>query len=147
MQVSCQCGNIKFTTPTPRPTKVYHCHCLECRLQSASAFGTTAIFPASPLFPLSPDLAAKLKVWSRETDTGRHMDCYFCPECGVRTIHRIKNKDGSERETVSIKGGVIEGLDWRGAAHIFCRSAVVDVPEEAERWDAEPGEGMMNRKT
>jgi hypothetical protein len=147
MNVSCQCGYVTFKTPTAQPLAIYHCHCLECRKQSASAFGTTVLFPATPLFPLAPDLAAKLKVWTRPTDAGNSMDCYFCPECGVRLMHRVKNADGSWRQTISLKGGVLEDLDWStaGAKHIFCRSAVVDLPDDAEKWEAEP-DGMVARK-
>ena len=140
MEVTCQCGAVTFQTPTPKPLELYHCHCLECRAQSASAYGTSAIYPAAPLFPLADGLRAKLKVWSRDADSGNVVDCYFCPECGVRLMHRIRNKAGVERDTVSIKGGVIRGLEWTGAKHIFCTRAVVDIPEEAEKWDGEPME-------
>jgi hypothetical protein len=74
------------------------------------------------------------------------MDCYFCNECGVRVMHRIKGPDGVERETVSIKGGLVQGLDWKGAAHIYTRSAVVPVPEGVERWEAAPAE-MAGRRS
>lgn len=67
------------------------------------------------------------------------MDCYFCKICGVRVFHRIRKPDGIERDTVSVKGGCIEGLDWSGAKHIFTRSAVVPIPEGAEQWEAAPG--------
>ena len=45
MNVACQCDNITFTTPLPQPLAVYICHCDECRRQSSSAFGCSAIFP------------------------------------------------------------------------------------------------------
>lgn len=61
------------------------------------------------------------------------MDCYFCKECGTRVLHRIREADGRERETVSIKGGCVEGLDFRGARHIYVESAVVDLPEGVEQ--------------
>lgn len=66
------------------------------------------------------------------------MDCYFCKNCGVRVFHRIRNPDGTERETISVKGGCVEGLDWTGAKHIFARSAVFPIPEGAERYEAGP---------
>jgi len=53
-------------------------------------------------------------------------------------MHRSREADGQERETVSIKGGVIEGLRWDGAKHIYTRSAVVEVPPNAERWETTP---------
>ncbi|GAB1316955.1 CENP-V/GFA domain-containing protein [Madurella fahalii] len=140
MEVTCQCAFITFTTPTPSPIAVYHCHCIECRLQSASAFGTSAIFPAAGLFPLRPDLAESLAVWTRPSNEGRTMDCYFCKRCGTRLIHRIRDADGKERDTVSIKGGCVKGLEWKGAAHIYARSAVVEIPKGVTTWEGPPGE-------
>lgn len=146
MDVKCQCGAVHFRTSTPAPIDLYHCHCLECRKQSASAFGTSAIFPAAGIFPLSPSLSAHLGLWSRpggEESQGRKtMDCYFCKVCGVRVLHRIR-RDESEGEdtgqgTVSVKGGCVEGLDWKGGKHIFCRSALLPIPEGAERWEGSP---------
>lgn len=66
------------------------------------------------------------------------MDCYFCAECGVRIMHRTRESDGTERTTVSIKGGVIDGLNWEGAKHIYVRSAVVEIPKDAEKYDTTP---------
>ncbi|KAK1753730.1 Mss4-like protein [Echria macrotheca] len=138
MDVRCQCGVVAFKTPTPAPMSVYHCHCTECQKQSSSAFGTSAIFPAEGLFPLSDELQAKLGCWTRPANEGRTMDCYFCKACGVRVMHRIREADGKERETVVIKGGLVQGLNFEGAKHIYVRSAVVPIPDGVERWDAEP---------
>jgi hypothetical protein len=41
---------------------------------------------------------------------------------------------------VSIKGGCIDGLDWKNGIHIWCSRAVVPIPEGAEKWDEEPDE-------
>jgi hypothetical protein len=46
--------------------------------------------------------------------------------------------DGSERETISVKGGCIDGLDWSGAQHIYARSAVVPIPADSKRWETSP---------
>ena len=141
MEVACQCGQIAFTTPSAAPLNVYHCHCTECRKQSSSAYGTSAVFPAAGLFPLSADLASRLGVWTRPANDGRSMDCYFCKGCGVRVMHRLREADGTEKDTVIVKGGLVKGLSWEGAPHIYTRSAVVEVPEGVERWEAGFGEG------
>jgi hypothetical protein len=138
MQVSCQCGAIAFKTPTPSPIKVYHCHCSQCRKQSASAYGTSAIFPAAGLFLVSGALASQLesgalKAWTRPTASGNTLDCYFCTTCGVRIMHKAREKD-----TVSIKGGCIDALVWDGACHIWCANAVVSIPDGADKWEGEP---------
>ncbi|KAI1103705.1 Mss4-like protein [Jackrogersella minutella] len=140
LTVRCQCGNVSFPTPTAKPITLFYCHCTECQKQTSSAFGTSAIYTADGLFPLAPDLAAKLKVWKRQhPEKPRTMDCYFCSECGSRMFHRIVDADGTPRATVSIKGGCIEGLEWTPAMHIFMRSAVIKVPGEwGEQYEGLP---------
>ncbi|KAI0862241.1 Mss4-like protein [Xylaria cubensis] len=137
LTVRCQCGRVAFTTPTAAPLALWHCHCKECRKQSGSAFGTSAIFPADGMFPLSSEVESKIKKYTRDTDKGDTMDCYFCTECGSRLFHRIVGKDGP-RPTVSIKGGCIEGLDWSGGRHIYVRSAVMKIPDEWETYETVP---------
>ena len=61
------------------------------------------------------------------------MDCYFCQKCGSRLVHVNPG-----RENVSVKGGCIEGLDLKGAIHIWCKRAIVPIPEDAVRWEGEP---------
>ncbi|KAF2178951.1 glutathione-dependent formaldehyde-activating [Zopfia rhizophila CBS 207.26] len=128
MEASCQCGAVHFSTPLPEPLAVYHCHCAECRKQSASAFGTSAIFPS---FTLPDD--QPVAVYTRKTDGGGILDCYFCEKCGVRVLHARRGGN-----TVSVKGGCIDGLDWSIVEHIWVKRAVVAVPEGAKRWEGEP---------
>ncbi len=45
MDARCQCGAVAFKTPLPKPLAIYICHCSQCRRQTSSAFGTSAIFP------------------------------------------------------------------------------------------------------
>ncbi|KAK0668368.1 putative glutathione-dependent formaldehyde-activating enzyme protein [Cercophora samala] len=142
MQITCQCTAISFPLAAPL-LDLYHCHCLECQKQSSTAFGTSAIFPSSS-FTVPDAIRPKLSKWTRPTKEGRTMDCYFCTECGARIYHQIREADGTLRSTVSVKGGVVQGLDWKGAKHIYTRSAVVEIPEGVERFDGAPGE-MVGR--
>ncbi|KAF8846884.1 hypothetical protein BDZ45DRAFT_682239 [Acephala macrosclerotiorum] len=128
MNVQCQCGAIKFQTPLPQPLAVYICHCEECRRQSSSAFGCSAIFPKFEL-----PCRESLSCYSRPTASGHSLNCYFCKNCGTRLIHSTPGK-----EVVSVKGGCIEGLDWRKARHIWCKRAMVPIPEGVERDEEEP---------
>ncbi|KAI5923024.1 Mss4-like protein [Camillea tinctor] len=147
--VRCQCGAVSFQTPTAKPLTLYHCHCNDCQKQSGSAFGTSAIYPAEGLFPLAPTLTAQLGVYRRgpaEDRAGRSLDCYFCKTCGCRVLHRIVDADGTARDTVSVKAGCVEGLDWGARAkHIFVRSAVMKIPPEWETYETLPPE-MMPKK-
>lgn len=138
LTVRCQCGAISFPTPTAQPIRLFHCHCTECQKQTGSAFGTSAIYTAAGLFPLSRDLEAKLGLYTRRTDRGGLMDCYFCSACGSRLFHRIRDASGAPRGTVSIKGGCVEGLRWEGGMHIYVRSAVMDIPAHWEQYDTLP---------
>ncbi|MCJ1291002.1 hypothetical protein MMC34_002544 [Xylographa carneopallida] len=129
MNTTCQCRATTFRTPLPAPLAVYICHCLECQRQSASAFGISARFPRFVL-----PAAAPLSCYTRPTASGGAVHCYFCSKCGSRLVH-----DNADRELVSVKGGCIEGLDLSGAVHIWCKRAVVPVPEGVVRWEGEPG--------
>ncbi|KAF2196698.1 hypothetical protein GQ43DRAFT_243100 [Delitschia confertaspora ATCC 74209] len=132
MDGSCQCGAVKFTTPTPSPSILYHCHCTDCRKQSASAFGTSAIFP---FFKLSEGDAVSSFI--RTCDSGNKQFCYFCSKCGTRLLH-AQVVDGGEPKVVAVKGGVLEGIDWSKAWHIYCRSAVVSIPDGVQRFETGP---------
>lgn len=139
MKVTCQCGSVEFDILQTSPLALYHCHCTQCQKQSASAFGTSATFSAEDVFPLSQDLHAKLQLWTRPANEGRTLDCYFCKACGVRIIHRVRSADGEEKLTVSIKGGLISGLDWSQGKHIYTETAVVPIPCGVEKWEGAPG--------
>jgi len=39
-----------------------------------------------------------------------------------------------------VKGGCIEGLDWSNVKHIWCKRAMVPIPEGVERSEEEPEE-------
>ncbi|OAL51780.1 hypothetical protein IQ07DRAFT_507272 [Pyrenochaeta sp. DS3sAY3a] len=134
MNGACACGAVKFTTPTPQPSKIFHCHCIDCRKQSASAYGTSAIFPFFKV-----DDNPSVTYFIKNCDSGNKKFCYFCKGCGSRILHATIVENGNP-STVSVKGGLLEGLDWTGGIHIYCRSALVSIPEGAERWEAEPGQ-------
>ncbi|KPM43363.1 hypothetical protein AK830_g3161 [Neonectria ditissima] len=129
MEARCQCGSVSFTTPLPQPLALYICHCSECRRQTSSAFGTSAIFPTFSL----PD-SDLLSCYSRPTPSGHKLYCYFCRNCGTRLIHTTPSKN-----VVSVKGGCIEGLDWNRAIHIWTKSAMVPIPEGSETHSEESG--------
>ncbi|MCJ1479171.1 hypothetical protein MMC13_007855 [Lambiella insularis] len=136
MNASCQCHRTTFLTPLPAPLALYICHCLDCRAQSSSAFGISARFPR---FALPAD--APVASFRRATKSGGFVDCYFCRHCGSRVLHV-----NSETEMVSVKGGCLEGLgvgelDLRRAVHIWCKRAVVEIPERVRRWEEGEGEG------
>ena len=127
----CQCGAVRYEI-TATPEALYVCHCRECRKQSASAFGMSLIVTRTG-FRLT---AGEPKSWSRPTDSGRVLDCKFCPDCGSRVWHETAG--GSE--TMSVKGGTLDqplGLD--SAIHVWTSRKLpgVIIPEHAARFSEE----------
>ncbi|KAF4953845.1 hypothetical protein FGADI_5637 [Fusarium gaditjirri] len=129
MEARCQCGSVTFKTPLPQPLALYICHCDACRRQTGSAFGTSAIFPRFEL----PDTDL-LSVYSRPTASGHQLYCYFCRKCGTRLIHSTPSKN-----VISVKGGCLDGLDWKRAIHIWTKTAMVPIPEGSEAHSEESG--------
>lgn len=154
MEGHCQCSLIRFTTPLPEPIKIFICHCTECRHQSSSAYGISVIFPsfeiADPKLPrsnsnnISSNTAVGTDdpatgIYTRQTLTGNRLECLFCRNCGARLIDRIPGEP-----TLCVKGGCLVGLKkemMARAAHVWCKEAVVEVPEGVERWEENPGRG------
>ncbi len=127
----CQCGAVRYRI-SGDPVEIYVCHCLECRHQSASAFGISVIVRAADL---SLERGAT-RVWSRPTDTGRVLDCTFCPACGSRLWHASPGED-----VVSVKGGSLDDPpDLTRAMHIWTarKLAGVVIPDTAVQYPGEP---------
>ncbi|KAL1879341.1 hypothetical protein VTK73DRAFT_7178 [Phialemonium thermophilum] len=122
MEARCQCGSVVFKTPLEKPLALYICHCADCRRQTSSAFGTSAIFPTFSI--PNTDL---LSCYSRPTTSGDTLYCYFCKVCGTRLVHMSPGKN-----VCSVKGGCLDGLDWNKAIHLWTKSAMVPIPEDAE---------------
>lgn len=60
--------------------------------------------------------------------------CSFCTRCGSRLIHWVEGED-----TLSVKGGCLDGLkDLKGAVHIWCAEAIMEIPAGVERHEEEP---------
>lgn len=131
MDAQCQCGTIKFRTPLAAPLKVYVCHCSECRHQSSSAFGISAIFPPFEIEWPHPNA---ITVYIRHTASGKKLEGLFCSKCGSRLLHKYE----WNAETFSVKGGCLEGLSLKDATHIWCKSAIIDIPPGAVAFEEEP---------
>ena len=128
----CQCGELRYEI-SGEPLEVYVCHCTECRKQSASAFGISVIVRSADL----KLTRGQPKSWSRATDSGGQLTCFFCPDCGSRVWHGDKDRDA----TVSVKGGSLDDPpDLSAAPHIWVTRKLsgVIIPEQAECCDGEP---------
>jgi hypothetical protein len=111
---------------------LFHCHCIDCRKRSPSAFRTSARF-----LYFSVANVQSVSSFIRTCDSGREQKCYFGTKDGSRIIHAYFTDDGDPKN-VAVKGGLLEGPDWSDAMHTFCRSAVVPIPDGVKRREAEP---------
>ena len=128
----CQCGAVRYEL-WDDPEAVYVCHCAECRRQSGSAFGVSVIMRAEA-FRVT---AGEPKLWSRNTDKGNRMDCWFCPDCGARLWH-VSSGYPSFR---SVKGGTLDArIDLSAAVHLFTDGKLdgVELPAHALAFPGEP---------
>jgi hypothetical protein len=128
----CQCGGVRYEI-AGAPLELYVCHCRECRKQSASAFGISVIVRQAD-FRLT---RGRVRTWSRPTDSGRTLDCAFCPDCGSRLWHQT----AGEGETVSVKGGSLDQPpDLQQAVHIWTSRKLpgVVIPDGVVQFPQEP---------
>lgn len=128
----CQCGAVRYELHGA-VLKLYVCHCRECRKQSASAFGVS-LFVARDSLRL---VRGTPKWWSRATDSGKVLECAFCPDCGSRLWHRWQGDEA----LVSVKGGSLdEAVDLGAAVHIWTsrRCPGLVIPETAIQFATAP---------
>ena len=95
----CQCGAVRYRIDA-EPVALYACHCSECRKQSGSIHGLSLIVPTSA-FVVTEGAPA---CWSRATDKGADMNCWFCGNCGNRLYHQSSGWP----EEVSVKAGTVD---------------------------------------
>lgn len=128
----CQCGSIRYEC-ADEPVQLYVCHCLECRKQSASAFGISYEVKRHD-FRLTGGAPA---FFTRDADSDGKVECAFCPACGTRLWHQ----SSADAVTLTVKGGSLDApLDLSNAVHIWtCRRLPgVVIPENAAQFEQEP---------
>ena len=128
----CQCGAVRYRIEG-EPRGLCACHCRECQRQSGSAFGMSLLVPADCFRLLSGELAS----FTRNTDSGRALECSFCPGCGTRIHHR----GDFDPACVSVKAGSLDDTSWLPTpTHIWTRSKQpwTPIPTAATCYEAEP---------
>jgi hypothetical protein len=128
----CQCGGVRYELNAP-VLKVYVCHCNECRKQSASAFGISAFVPRASLRVTQ----GTPRWWSRQAESGRVIECAFCPDCGSRLWHQR----AAMADLVTVKAGSLdEPIDISDAVHIWTARKLpgVLIPTSARTHEHEP---------
>lgn len=73
----CGCGALAATVAGD-PVTVYACSCLKCQRKSGSAFTYAALFPSDAV-----TVTGERKRWRHIGDSGRWIENFFCPTCGI----------------------------------------------------------------
>lgn len=128
----CQCGTVRYRLEG-EPVALVACHCTECQRQSGSAFGMSLIVPKDA-FQL---LSGEPKQFDRTADSGRSVECAFCPACGTRIYH----EPSSSKDTLNIKPGTLDDTSWLSPAlHVWTKSKQpwVLIPEGVRCFEGQP---------
>jgi hypothetical protein len=75
----CFCGQITYEAEVD-PGRVAICHCTDCQMHSATAYGVVVGIDIDAFRLLSGTLKTYVKV----ADSGNRRALTFCPECGTR---------------------------------------------------------------
>ncbi|UKZ76018.1 hypothetical protein TrVFT333_003714 [Trichoderma virens FT-333] len=105
--IRCQCEAISFRAVLPKPLSVDICHCLECQRQSSSAFGVSAIFPVEGMLPFPESIQPHVGMWTRKTDSGCTLECYFSDADGQGRV--FGESDAQGRKAHLYKNGQSAG--------------------------------------
>jgi hypothetical protein len=122
----CQCGAIRYEVKAALKPQV--CHCVECRKQSASAFGIEVEVHRDALRLVQGAPGQ----WTQAGHWGPTTVCTFCPDCGTRLWEQTRR----DSVTVSLRGGSLDTpLDLTRAAHACTEHKLpgVEVPRGAEQ--------------
>jgi len=118
----CQCGQLRYVANV-EPLTYYLCHCTMCRRQSGSAFGSSLHFP-----PGTVALGGETGHLEWRGGSGRLSDQTFCPFCGTRVLHAIRDSD-----FVVVKPGTLDDPSFlHPAGHIFAAQRLpwVELPDD-----------------
>ena len=129
----CQCGAVRYKI-AGRPVVFYLCHCTECQRHTSSAFGESLRIRREDLV-VEGDMAG----FTRMSESGRRLDGYFCPACGVRIVHGTAGS-----ELVNIKAGTLDDTSWLApAGHIWTASKqkFVAIGEDELAFERQPDDG------
>jgi hypothetical protein len=128
----CQCGDVRYEISSD-PLALYMYHCRECQKQSVSACGNSLQVKRAD-FRIT---RGEARSWSRGTDSGHRLKCFFCRRCGSRIWH----ESDPALDTVTVKAGSLDqSVDASDAIHIWTSRAVtgIVIPAAAVKFLEEP---------
>jgi hypothetical protein len=121
----CLCGALRYRV-TGDPVAVAICHCVNCRLNTGSAYSVNVIFPSGTL-----TMEGAPSVYEDVGDTGNVVRRLFCGKCGTpiesQSVYSVPNY-------VVVKGGTFDdAARFVPEYEVYCASALPWVTENKER--------------
>jgi hypothetical protein len=108
---SCLCGAVRYET-RGEPTKVNHCHCVQCQRTSGAAMATWATWPRAAVRVLRGEAA--------DFESSPGVKRSFCARCGSTMFWR---RVAREREEIDIAAGTLEQAERLAPSeHLFVKS-------------------------
>jgi hypothetical protein len=99
----CLCGAITFHADCANVLMAAHCHCLDCRKATGSAFATVVAIPSGDLTVDS----GETKTWTVTGMSGQ-VTREFCGTCGSPMF----SASTGSPELIFIKAGAFDDADW-----------------------------------
>jgi len=112
----CHCGQTEWEVKLESESASHIlCHCDTCKSLSGGAFTLNQIIPKSALkFTKGGDA---LKMYSYSGDSGKPVNCYYCPNC---TSHPYHHQTIMGDDKVVVRTGLLtKGKDFDPAAEIY----------------------------
>ncbi|KAH6648928.1 hypothetical protein BKA67DRAFT_576313 [Truncatella angustata] len=116
MEVTCECGRTRFTTPQAEPVDIWICYCDADKMSSGGACRINVFFDAETSQTYDAYLnglgnGAHLRRYVRTTGSGHRVERVFCGECAVTVA--IKPPASAPRQPwVAVPAPCIVGFDW-----------------------------------
>jgi len=121
---ACLCGQIKYEAEID-PDRVAICHCRDCQVNAATAFGLVAGV-IDRQFAL---LTGTLKEYEKIAQSGRTRILSFCGDCGTR-IHARTEGDANAFFGLRV-GSIAERDQLTPKSQVWCESALPWVADMA----------------
>jgi hypothetical protein len=148
MEVSCECGRTKYTTPQAEPVDIYVCYCDADKMTSGGACRINVFFDAEAGSPYDLYLngcegGEHLRRFVRITGTGNRLERVFCGDCGV-TVATKPPASAPRQAFLAVPAPCIVGFDWKrlqakhNVVHCWTSKALFPIPEGFQHFDGQP---------
>ncbi|KAL9090944.1 MAG: hypothetical protein Q9159_001687 [Coniocarpon cinnabarinum] len=128
---ACHCGQTEWEVTIPDQSHIL-CHCDTCKYLGGGSYTLNQIIPRSNL----KITRGKLNTYTYKGDSGKSVNCYFCPNC---TAHAYHHQEVMGPDTIVIRTILLQGgKDFSPSAEIFGKAKMKWEPESAKTFETLP---------